>query len=111
MGRVLIIDDDPEMREMLGQVLKGARHEVVSSMEGGIVNVVIADLASKGSLESIIELRREFPEVAVLVLSKAADADATQTVARRIRAARIIQKPFQADELLAAVKQALKPKL
>lgn len=72
------------------------------------MNVVIADLTSKGSLESILELRREFPLVGVLVLSKAADADATQTVARRIRAARIIEKPFQARELLAAVEEVLK---
>lgn len=106
----MIIDDDPEMREMLGQVLKEAGHEVVSTADGRPVHVIIADLTSKGSLESIIELRREFPRVAVLVLSKAADADATQTVARRIRAARIIEKPFQADELLAAVEEALKPK-
>lgn len=108
MGRMLIIDDDPDMREMLGQVFQAAGHEVVPAADRRPVNVVIADLTSKGSLESIIELRREFPEVAVLVLSKAADADATQTVARRIRAARIIEKPFQACELLSAVGEVLK---
>lgn len=116
MARVLIIDDDAKMREMLEQTLRTAGYDVVSAANGkqgielsrnGPANIVITNLVREDGLETIIELRRKFPGLAVLILLEAGDAEATHTVARRIRSARIVEKPFQPSGLLAAVEKAL----
>src|SRR5437867_9137098 len=78
--RIIVIDDDAEMRAMLEQTLKSAGHEVVLAANGkqGVkcyranpTKLVITDLymPEKEGLETIIELGREYPEVAIIAIS------------------------------------------
>src|SRR6185436_11534042 len=74
MARILIIDDDPDMRSLLEQTLKSLSYEIETASNGkeGLMlydanrpDVVITDLymPTKGGLETIIELRRRSPQV------------------------------------------------
>jgi DNA-binding NtrC family response regulator len=121
MARILVIDDDPGMRAMLEQVLKAAGYEVVSAANGKLgmelqraspAHLVITDLfmPEKEGMETIMELRRDFPEVAVIAMSGKHGAGSLLAATKRLGAALTLEKPFQSDELLAAVEQVLKMK-
>ena len=118
MARILVIDDDPDMRAMLEQTLKAAGHEVISAADGkegmeqhctSPADLVITDLymPNQEGLETIGELRRRFPEVAIIAMSGKTAALTMLSVAQKFGAVGILQKPFAADELIAAVEKAL----
>ena len=117
-ARILVIDDDLEMRTTLEQTLKSAGYEVVLAANGeqGLrqyraqqADLVITDLfmPEQEGLETIIELRRDFPEVAILAVSGKPTAQALLSVAKRLGAVEAIEKPFEPHELLTVVEEVL----
>jgi CheY-like chemotaxis protein len=119
MARILVIDDDPDMRALLEQTLKSAGHEVALAADGreGLeqyrakpAGLVITDLymPNQGGLETIMELRRRFPEVVIIAISGKPEAGTMLSIAQKLGAVEVLQKPFVADELLAAVGKALR---
>ena len=119
MARILVIDDDPDTRELLEQMLKGAGHQVSLAADGseGVkqfcanpADLVITDLYMPGQegIETIMQLRRHFPESAILAISGRIAAETMLLVARKLGAVATLQKPFVADELLASVERALR---
>ena len=118
MARILVIDDDPVLRAMIEQTLNSVGHEVVLAADGreGVAqyrtrpaDVVITDIymPNQGGLETIIELRHRFPEVAIIALSGTAAARSMLSIAEKFGAVAVLQKPFVIDELLSAVGKAL----
>lgn len=118
MARILVIDDDPDLRAMLEQTLKSAGHEVsvaadgregVEQFQARTADLVITDLymPKQEGLETIRELRARFPEVAIIAMSGKAAALAMLFVAQKLGAVGILHKPFSVDELHAAVRNAL----
>jgi DNA-binding response OmpR family regulator len=119
MARILIIDDDASLRTMLGEVLKAAGHEVALAADGkaGValhravpVDLVITDLfmPDQEGLETIIELRKNYPGVAIIAMTGKTPAHAMLAVARQLGATGTLEKSFSADELLLAVDAALR---
>lgn len=122
MARILIIDDDKMVLNMLRQVLEGAQHTVVEASNGEVAmrlwreypaDLIITDILmpEKDGLEVIRELRRECPTVKVIALSggsRKIHFDALD-VAKRFGALSTLEKPFELKELLATVDTALKP--
>ena len=118
MARILVIDDDPDTREMLEQILKSAGHEVILAVDGreGVMrhrtspaDLVITDLCMpiQDGFETIRELRSCFPEVAIIAMSGQPDTGTMLAIAQNVAAVGILRKPFVADELIAAVGKAL----
>jgi DNA-binding NtrC family response regulator len=118
MARILIIDDDPDMRSLLEQTLKSSGHEIEMAADGkeGLrlydlkrADVVITDLymPTKGGLETIIELRRRSPEVPIIALSGTGAAEKMLSIAQKFGAFASIHKPFTSEELEAAVRKAV----
>jgi DNA-binding NtrC family response regulator len=117
-ARIVVIDDDAEMRAMLEQTLESAGYSVASGNNGkyGIeqcsmspADLVITDLfmPNKEGIETIIELHRDFPRVKVIAVSGKTDAGPLFFAARRLGAVRTLPKPFQPREILALVEQVL----
>jgi CheY-like chemotaxis protein len=118
MARVLVIDDDLDMRMLLEETLKSAGHEVVLASDGkeGLAmyrtkpaDVVITDIymPEKGGLETIIELRQSYPDVPIIALSGTGAARAMLSIAQKFGAVGVLQKPFAAQDLIDIVKNAL----
>ena len=118
MARILVIDDEPDMRVLLEQTLKAAGHEVILAADGreGVeryctrpADQVITDLymPNQEGLETIAELRRRFPEVAIIAMSGKAAALTMLSIAQKFGAIGILHKPFLTEELIAAVGKAL----
>lgn len=120
MARILIIDDDPEMRLMMRRMLEPAGHAVTSaeSGEAGIerfrdqpADLVITDLLmpSKSGAETIVELKSLAPAVKVLGISGGDMLDDVVFLRAAGKAGDIrwLAKPFAAAELLAAVAELI----
>ncbi|MDY6987588.1 MAG: response regulator [Thermodesulfobacteriota bacterium] len=115
-ARILVVDDDVQIREMLRQLLERAGYEVAEAPDGrqGIrlyrqepADLVITDIImpEKEGLETIRELRRDFPDVKILAISGGGRvlADEYLRLAKQFGAERTLAKPFDQKELLEAV--------
>ena len=80
MARILLIDDSEDLRAMLGDELVAAGYEVTAVANGhaGLaavreahVDVVVTDIfmPERDGLETIAELRRDFPRIKVIAIS------------------------------------------
>jgi len=118
MARILVIDDDPDLRAVLEQMLRPAGYEVVLAADGreGVAqfraqsaDVVITDLymPHQEGFETINELRRRFPGIAIIAMSGKPAAATLLSIAQKLGVTAALQKPFTSDELLAAVEKAL----
>ena len=118
MARILVIDDDPDTRAMLEQILKSAGYEVILAADGreGVLrhrtspaDLVITDLYMpiQDGMETIRELRLRFPRVAIIAMSGRPGTGTMLSVAQNPTDVGILGKPFLPDELLAAVARAL----
>jgi len=117
LGRVLVVDDEPQLNAMLCEALAGMEYDVKGALDGARAlevisvfhpNVVLLDLHMRGmsGFEVLDHLRRDSPEVRVIVVS----GDADQVVARRTLrngAVNYVTKPFNLEVLRQAVADAL----
>jgi len=120
MARILVIDDDANLREIYAEMLTAAGYEVAEAGNGkeGVrlynnapFDLVLTDLLmpEKDGLEVIIELRKDFPEVKIITLSGGdAYGHSSLGTSKLLGALRTLRKPFMEDELLEAVREVLK---
>ena len=116
--RILVIDDEPEVRSLLKRILNSAGYEVALATDGrqavdlfrdDPAHLVLTDLfmPHQEGLETIMQLRREFPEVAIIAMSGKAAGGAMLPIAKKFGAAAVLEKPFAPQQLLDAVALAL----
>jgi len=119
MAKILVIDDDPDMRTMLGNILSSLGHEVFMAADGreGVrqfrvrrTNLVITDLfmPTQEGIETISQLRKEFPELPIIATSGKTGAHTMLSIAQRLGAVATLEKPFFAHQIVSAVDEALK---
>ena len=113
MPRILIVDDDAVIRELLAYVLKQEGYEVIEATNGaeGLqkyqaepTDLVITDLMMPGmdGLELLKELRRVVPTPALIAIS----GDQAALMQARAFTSHTFAKPLSIEQVLAAV-QAL----
>lgn len=111
--RVLVIEDNAGLRDLLRLTLEGAGHDVVTAsqgrealgyLSGHKVDLVLTDLfmPEMDGIEVISALRARFPGMRIVAMSGRPGVDYL-SVASELGAARILRKPFSMDELLTAV--------
>ena len=123
MGRVLVIDDEPQIRSMLRMMLERAGHEVEEAPDGieGIriyrnnpVDLIISDLImpNKDGIGMIIELKKEFPDVKIIAMSGGGlnKPEGYLEGAKKLGAQQTLTKPIDRDELLRTVSDILNEK-
>ena len=120
MAHILIIDDDDSLRETMRKILVMAGHTVVQAKEGGeglrlfregSVDLVVTDLVMPGKegIETIQELREEFPDIPILAISggTSLDRDGPLYDARAFGANASLAKPFGVSEFRDAAERLL----
>ena len=111
VARILVIDDDSDIREVVGEALQFAGYEVSTARDGreGLVgarsfrpDLILLDLMMPGMSGwefRAVQLRdaalREIPVVVVTALGHDPD----------IQVAAVLAKPFRLDDLLAEVRR------
>src|SRR4051812_34916838 len=118
MSSVLIVDDEPNIRRMVGALLASEGYEVRDAAEGaaGLVRVaescpdaVLLDLMMPGELDGLAtleRLRQSMPDVPVIMMSgKAGLSDAVK--ATKLGAFNFLEKPLSPEGVLLALTSAL----
>ena len=118
MSSVLIIDDEPNIRRMVGALLASEGYEVRDAAEGAVglqriaescPDVVLLDLMIPGELdglETLARLRASVPDVPVIMMSgKAGLSDAVK--ATKLGAFNFLEKPLSPEGVLLALTSAL----
>ncbi|HET6278525.1 MAG TPA: sigma-54 dependent transcriptional regulator, partial [Candidatus Polarisedimenticolia bacterium] len=117
-GRILVIDDEPIIREVLGAILSQEGHSLrlVEDAETGLealeqeeFDLVVLDLMlpGMGGLESLREIRRRDPDQQVVMITAYSSVE-TAVQAMRMGAHDYLTKPFKNEDVLKTVRNGLK---
>ena len=119
-ARILVIDDEEEIRDILKQMLELEGYQVITAMDGneGIklfkqdpFDLVITDIImpDKEGIETIIELRREFPDVKIISISGGGRIGPHDylKMSKKLGAERSFTKPFERKKILQAIVELL----
>jgi len=120
MARILVIDDEPQVRDVLRKMLEKVGYEVVEAPEGaeGLrlhrehpVDLIVMDILMPGKegIETILALRNAVPKAKIIAISGGGRMNKLDllSVAREFGAAHTLAKPFTRQELLEAVREVL----
>ncbi len=118
--RILVIDDDDQMRTLLRQVMEWAGYEVIEAGDGreGMqmqrkqpADLVITDLImpEQEGLETITSLKKEYPGIKIIAISGGGriGPEAYLPAAQELGADKVFSKPFDVRELAETVKELL----
>ena len=120
MNRIMIVDDDLQIRNMLRLTLERQGYEVVEAADGveainqykaGQIDVVITDIVmpEKEGIELIMELKGLDPAVQIIAISGGGRINPEDYLkwARRFGVERTFSKPVDRQKLLEAVGELL----
>jgi two-component system chemotaxis response regulator CheY len=116
MARIIVADDDAEIRTMVRHMLQLESHEVIEARDGNMAirfhkekpaDVIIMDLLmqGKGGIEAIVELKQEDPKIKIIAISGGGHSAPAQylDLAESVGAMHTLAKPIDMDELLSLV--------
>ena len=117
MARILITDDHNQVRDVLRVVLQSEGHEVHEAADGNepilacqqcSFDLLFCDLFMPGKegLETIKDVRREFPNLKVVAMSGGSPYGGGVDFlhfARLLGADAVLPKPFNRQDILAAI--------
>ena len=111
--KVLVIEDEDQLRRIVAKMLSADGHEVIDALDGfrGMElfrkekpDLVITDIVmpNQEGMQTIMELRRENPRIKIIAMSgsfaSSGDLDVLK-MAQMLGADEIIAKPFRVQEL------------
>ena len=117
MEKILIVDDERSMRDVLSIMLKRSGYEVAVASDGSeaiqqigkdIFDLVITDLKMPkvGGLEVLKAVKEAAPDTVVLLITAFASTDSA-VEAMKLGAYDYLSKPFHVDEVQLIVRNAL----
>jgi CheY-like chemotaxis protein len=118
--RILVVDDNDDLRATIGALLTADGFEVALAADGQAAlaqqqaspaDLVLTDLfmPDKDGIETIIELRKLSPEIKIVAMSGWTSTQGSDylQVAREIGAVHTLQKPFDPAELSRVLRRLL----
>lgn len=120
MGRILIIEDDDQVRTLLQLALESEDHEVYTAENGNeglriyreqLTELVITDIImpEKEGIETIIELHREFPNLKIIAISGGGRVHSGDylAMAKKLGAVKTFSKPIDIPRFLQSISELL----
>ena len=120
MARILVVDDEPKVRDVLKRILETEGHDVAEAANGAdglerlqewAADLVIADLFMPvmDGLEFINKTRQSFPNLRVIAISGSVYEQKPQflEIASRMGGVKTLAKPFESEAVLAIVTEML----
>jgi DNA-binding response OmpR family regulator len=124
MARILVIDDEEEIRNALRRALAMEGYEVILASDGvegertfreTPPDLVITDIFMPGKegIELVNDILADYPDTKMIVMSGGArmaeghDLEFLLGVAESAGARRVIKKPFELDEILSLTRALL----
>jgi DNA-binding response OmpR family regulator len=115
--RLLIVEDDRELLQLLASKARAEEYEVSSAttvadalriVDSGIVQVALVDLAlgAESGLDVIRRVKERCPDVEIIVVS-ATTSVASAIESYELNAFAFVQKPFDLDQLFKTIDRAI----
>jgi Response regulator containing CheY-like receiver, AAA-type ATPase, and DNA-binding domains len=117
---ILVVDDEEELRDIVGRVLRDAGHRVTTAADGKEAIVTMANeefdlvltdviMPEKDGMQVISEARRKYPRVKIVAMSGGGHIPRDQylKIATGLGAHAILEKPFSNRELMETVTAVL----
>jgi two-component system OmpR family response regulator len=117
VGRILVVDDDPESRALLSEVLEANGFPQVEAVADGLAArealardgdcpIIIADLhmPNESGLDLLRNLRKQNAKHEIVLMSSFFSTT-DRKLARDLGASALLDKPFRLSELLQVVSQ------
>ncbi len=118
--RILVVDDEEQMRSMLRLMFENEGYEVSEAPDGKVAlwlhkekpsDLIITDLImpEKEGIETILELKRDFPEVKIIAMTGGGIGGLKSYIAlaKKSGADHAFAKPFEKEDLLNVVRNLL----
>ncbi|MDR1128567.1 MAG: response regulator, partial [Treponema sp.] len=116
-ARILIIDDEQGIRRTLASIMEDEGYQAFTAEDALVgleilqkeaVNIVFLDvlLPKMGGMEALEEIRREWPDVEIVVISGHANVDMA-VKAVKLGAFDFLEKPLSLDRILTVCRNAL----
>ncbi len=118
---ILVVDDEPGIRELLCMMLEAAGYAVMAAEDGvqapkllaaHPVDVIITDLLmpERDGLEFITEVRKKYPAIKIIAMSGGGHIarDSYLRIAKNFGAHFLLEKPFSQAGVLGAIETVLK---
>lgn len=118
LGRILIVDDEEEIREIIASMLRAAGYEC-QAFAGGLEALALLEAGEEFQLlitdilntpltgfDLLLRAKQQFPNVAVLIASAVHDEDLIRQCLQN-GALDYLKEPFEREQLLATVRRAL----
>jgi two-component system OmpR family response regulator len=115
MARILVVDDDPESRDLLSEVLEDNGYPQVEAVADGLAArealardddcpIIIADLhmPNESGLDLLRNLRKQNAKHQIVLMSSFFSTT-ERKLARDLGASALLDKPFRLSELLEVV--------
>lgn len=120
MARILVVDDDSHIREMLRFLFESEGHEVLEASEGEAAmrlhlqspaDLVVTDILMPGKegVQTIIDFRRDFPGIKIIAISGGGIVGPALylNLAEKFGAQKAFTKPLEVDKLMGAARELL----
>ncbi len=120
MARILVVDDDVEIRDTLKKLLTLVGYEVEvagdgklasKQLESSVFELMITDIVmpNQDGVENIMQARKNYPDMRVIAMSGGGYVQ-TKTylkVAESLGADAVFYKPFKSQEMLAKIRELI----
>jgi DNA-binding response OmpR family regulator len=118
MTKILVIDDERDIRDLLRYLLESKGYEVLEAGNGedGLrvfqrtpADLVMTDILmpDKEGLATIIDLKKKYPHLKIIAMSGASKSDHYLSFARKLGADKILEKPFNLQTVMQAIEELL----
>ncbi len=121
MSSILVVDDEDQIRRLICITLERAGYHVTEARDGkealllhrlAPADLIIMDILmpDQDGLETTVALRREFPDVKIIVITGGSDMIGILNyldVAKMLGAHSTLQKPFEMKTLLETIQAEL----
>jgi CheY-like chemotaxis protein len=121
MVKILVVDDEPFVRDMMTAMIKPAGYDVVEAVNGAeafnvckkeAVDLIITDIVmpEKNGIDLIMNVKKEYPDIPIIAVSGGGGITGRYDyleIAKLVGANNILKKPFEIDELRSAVSNAI----
>lgn len=115
--KILIIDDDPNIRKTLSDILRGKGYEPLAAKDGAeaqallakkAINLVLIDLGLPDipGLEILTGINSRHPSIQAIILTGQASLDSAIEATNK-GAFSYLQKPYDMDQLILHIRRAL----
>ena len=120
MKKILVVDDDDLIRDLIYEILESNGFQVVLAENGNKaldilkheeVDLIITDIImpDKEGIETIMDIKRMLPKAKIVAMSGGGQLDANSylNIAKRLGVKATLNKPFNPNKLLSLINEIL----